>query len=224
MKLLKKINALTCAMFVVSCSTSPNSYELDGSDIPGYSDNEYYGSIEFSRPKGLTAYTINEINLYYNDPGDYTIVDAEPLVSNHAFVLLLPFLVSPTVQYYKQPDSVVQEKGVRVNETLTYKIRKFKDGRQLKKIESHFNSDYFNIKGDLWAATQFPELSWVECGKKHRNDTIKISPYDVHFVDPYVTVENVPEKLREEALRNILFIKFIDFEGCIKAGKGSQIL
>lgn len=146
------------------------------------------------------------------------------MTSNLGVATLLPFLVRPTVQSYKQIDSLVQETGVRKTRTITFKIRKFNDDRQLKKIDHRFSLDYFNIKDDLWAATKFPELFWVNCGKKNRNDTIKITPYDVHFVDPYVTAENVPEKFRDEALKNILFIKFIDFEGCIKAGKNGQVL
>lgn len=167
---------------------------------------------------------MDNIDLYYNDPGTYTSVGSKGLTSNPGVATLLPFLVRPTVQSYKNLDSLVQEKGVLTKDSLTFKIRKFKDNRQLKQIDHRFNIDYFNIKGDLWAATKFPDLFWVDCGKKHRNDTIKIIPYDVHFVDPYVTAKNVPAKYRDEALKNILYIRFIDFDGCIKAGKDGQIL
>ncbi|MFY7163775.1 hypothetical protein ACOTY9_01625 [Enterobacter cloacae complex sp. SHL012] len=224
MEFIKYIKILGCALFVVSCGSSPKKYELDGSDIPGYSKNEYYGFIEFSRPKGFTSYTINNIDLYYNVPGTYTTVGAKDLTSNLGVATLLPFLVRPTVQSHKQMDSLVQETGVRETRTITFKIRKFNDDRQLKKIDHYFNNDYFNVKGDLWAATTFPELFGVNCGKKHRNDTIKIIPYGVHFVEHYVTAKNVPETFRDEALKNILFIKFIDFEGCIKAGEDGQVL
>ncbi|MBT1904447.1 hypothetical protein KKZ80_00005, partial [Enterobacter kobei] len=113
MEFIKYIKILGCALFVVSCGSSPKKYELDGSDIPGYSKNEYYGFIEFSRPKGFTSYTINNIDLYYNVPGTYTTVGVKGLTSNLGVATLLPFLVRPTVQSHKQMDSLVQETGVR---------------------------------------------------------------------------------------------------------------
>lgn len=223
MEFFKLTKIFMFSMCIVSCGSPPKQYELDGSDVPGYSKNEYYGSIVFSRPRGLPSYTRKDLNVYYNDPRSYLSFGSKGLTSNLGVAYVLPFLIRPTVDRYKSIDILVQETGVLEKDTLTFKIRKFNGDRQLKRINHNFSLQPFEMKDKLYAETLFPDLFWIDCGKKHRFDTIEITPYDVDFIRNYVKVRDVPKNIRDEAMKNTLFITFIDFEGCLKAGENGQV-
>lgn len=53
MEFIKYIKILGCALFVVSCGSSPKNYERDGSDIPGYSKMNITVQLNFQDLKVL---------------------------------------------------------------------------------------------------------------------------------------------------------------------------
>lgn len=222
-KILKATVITSFAYFLLSCSSRPNSYELDGSDLPGYSKNQYYGSIEFSRHDGLMYKAIEEMNFLYHNPGSYTVVSPEALTSNLAIQTILPFLLKPKIDTYSEIDTLVQVKGDRGKNSLTYKVRKFKPDRPLTKIELDLQAGYYHEKEKLWAAPVYPDFKWYDCGKKLRNEIFIIKPVSVFIEMWYIPDADTLKKVKEDAIKNSnLTVKLINFDGCFKVVKSGR--
>lgn len=209
---------------ISSCSLSPRTYSLDGSDLPGYSKNEYYGSIEFSRDDGLMYKSIEEMNFLYKNPDSYTSVRVEGLTSNIGVQTVLPFLLKPSLQKNAGVDTLVQIKGVRGKDSLTFKVPKFKPDRPLTKVEVFLQAGYYHEQEKLWAAPVYPDLEWFDCEKMNRNESFIIKPISIFIEQWYSADSETLKKVKSDAIKNSnLTVKLIDFEGCfrvVKSGRG----
>ncbi|EPH2693580.1 hypothetical protein [Klebsiella aerogenes] len=222
-RIFKAAVVIGSVCFLLSCGSSPKSYSLDGSNLPGYSKNEYYGSIEFSRDDNLMHKVIDEMNFFYHNPDSYSSIKAEGLTSNVGVQTVLPFLMKPSLQKHAERDTLIQIKGVRGKDSLTFNVRKFKPDRPLTKIEILMQAGYYHEQEKLWAAPVYPDLEWFDCGKNGRNESFIIKPVSVFIEQWYAAEFDILKKVKDDAIKNSnLNVKLIDFDGCFKVIKSDR--
>ncbi|TDS88559.1 hypothetical protein EDF78_110125 [Rahnella sp. BIGb0236] len=198
----------------ISCSNKED-YKLDGSNIPGYFNNQFYGKIEFSRKDGLLEKSAKDLTIIYNNPdsrysSDFNVLDTGPLV----YILPIPY---PTIKKIDLYETDVRIQAIEKNNTLTFEVRKFKDKYYLKSFFLYgLEAGHYHEEQKLYATVLYPEIKYTPCDKKGRNETFLIEPTGISYEFWRYMEEKDIQKVADSASANSqLTMKLINFDGCL---------